>query len=183
MSYWFVLQKIIKKGEVPGVSNPAEAKNIIRKGNYTYEQAKNIAKTGNIDSIKFDAINGAIIAVSAFGLSACITFTISTWRGDDLETALKEATYSGLKVGGVAFATAVLSSQISKARMNSLLVGSTDKPYKYNGQKASSVLLNAFRSGKNINGTALNNEIITQVVDNEIYIEEDYLSDFDLEQL
>ena len=36
----------IKKGQVPGVTDPAKAKEIVRKGNFTYEQAKNIAKAG-----------------------------------------------------------------------------------------------------------------------------------------
>ncbi|MDK9789873.1 hypothetical protein [Vibrio sp. D431a] len=39
----------IRKGQVAGIDDINEAKNIIRKGSYTYEQAKNIAKAGNLD--------------------------------------------------------------------------------------------------------------------------------------
>ena len=39
-----------------------EAKNIVKKGHFTYEQAKNIAKAGTVESITYDAVNGAIIA-------------------------------------------------------------------------------------------------------------------------
>lgn len=148
------MEERIKRGEVAGVSNPEEAKNIVKKGSYTYEQAKNIAKAGNIDSVKFDATNGAIIGLSAFGLSACITFAINTLNGDDFETVLEKATYSGLKVGGTAFATAVLSAQLSRTGLNSVLIGSTDKIVNLMGPKASSMLVNALRSGKNIYGAA-----------------------------
>ena len=60
------MENRIKNGEVPGVTDPKEAKKIVRKGHFTYEQAKNIAKAGTVESITFDAVNGAIIAPSAF---------------------------------------------------------------------------------------------------------------------
>ena len=45
----------IQNGQVPGISDPDEAVNLIRKGNLTYEQAGNIAKAGTVDSLKYDA--------------------------------------------------------------------------------------------------------------------------------
>ena len=144
----------IRRGEVPNVTNPEEAENIVRKGNFTYEQAKNIAKAGTVESITFDSVNGAIIATTAFGVSSCLTFAISIWNGEEFNTALKNATYSGLKVGGTAFITAVLSSQLSRAGLNSLLVGSSEAVVGVLGSKASAVLVNAFRSGSNIYGAA-----------------------------
>ena len=114
----------IKNGQVQGVTDPEEAKNIIRKGNFTYEQAKSIAKAGNIDSIKYDAANGAVIATTAFGITTALTFAFNVWQGEDFSKSLELATYSGLKVGGTAFITTVLASQLSKAGLNSALVGS-----------------------------------------------------------
>ena len=143
----------IRRGEVPNVTNPEEAENIVRKGNFTYEQAKNIAKAGTVESITFDSVNGAIIATTAFGVSSCLTFATSIWNGEEFNTALKNATYSGLKVGGTAFITAVLS-QLSRAGLNSLLVGSSEAVVGVLGSKASAVLVNAFRSGSNIYGAA-----------------------------
>ncbi|MEG6616196.1 hypothetical protein V6C27_07125 [Peptococcaceae bacterium 1198_IL3148] len=148
------MENRIKNGEVPGVTDPSEAKNIVRKGNFTYEQAKNIAKAGTVESITFDAVNGAIIASTAFGLSTALAFATSIWNGDDFNVALKSATYSGLKVGGTTFATAVLASQLSKAGLNSALVGSSEAVVRIMGPKASAVLVNAFRSGTNIYGAA-----------------------------
>lgn len=95
-----------------------------------------------------------IIGSSAFGITSCITFATSIWNGENYEKALKNATYSGLKVGGTAFVTAVLSSQLSRAGLNSLLVGSSEAVAGILGTRASAVLVNAFRSGSNIYGGA-----------------------------
>ncbi|MDO5040347.1 hypothetical protein [Clostridium sp.] len=144
----------IKRGEVPGVTDPEKAKDIVRKGNFTYEQAKNIAKFGTVESITFDAVNGAIIATGAMGISATLTFATVIWNGEDFDVAIKKAAYEGLKVGGTTFVTAVLSSQLSRAGLNSALVGSSEAIVTLMGPKASAMLVNAFRSGSNIYGAA-----------------------------
>ena len=148
------MKRRIENGEVPNVTNPEDAEKIVRKGHFTYEQAKNIAKAGTVESIAFDSINGAIIATSAFGMSSCLTFAVSVWNGENFDTALKNATYSGLKVGGTAFVTTVITSQITRMGAESLLVGGTESFVKILGPKATSTLANAFRSGKNIYGAA-----------------------------
>lgn len=149
------MEEKIRRGQVEGVSNPDEAKNIIRKGHFTYEQAKNIAKAGTVESITYDAVNGAIIATTAFGVTAMITLATSVWSGEDFDDALKLATYSGLKVGGTAFITSILASQLSKAGLNSALVGSSEAIVAIMGPKASAILINAFRYGsKPIYGAA-----------------------------
>lgn len=148
------MENRIRNGEIPGVKDPSEAKNIVRKGHFTYEQAKNIAKFGNVESITFDAVNGVIIASTAFGLSTVLTFATCVWNGDDFNTSLKTATYSGLKIGGTTFITVVLSSQLSRAGLNSALVGSSEAIVNIMGPKAAAALVNAFRSGTNIYGAA-----------------------------
>ena len=149
------MEKRINNGEVPGVNDPKEAKNIVRKGHFTYAQVKNIAKAGTIESLTYDSVNGAIIATSAFGVTAIITLATSVWNGEDFESALKIATYSGLKVGGTAFVTSVLAAQLSKAGLNSALVGSSEAIVSIMGPKASAILINAFRTGaKPIYGAA-----------------------------
>lgn len=148
------MENRIKNGEVPGITDPKEAKNIVKKGHFTYEQAKNIAKSGTVESITYDAVNGAIIATTAFGLSTALAFATSIWNGEDFDVALKNATYTGLKVGGTTFITAVLASQLSKAGLNSALVSSSEAAVAFMGPKASAMLVNAFRSGTNIYGAA-----------------------------
>lgn len=105
------MERRIRNGEVDGVTDPSKAKEIIRRGAYTYEEAKAIAQSGTIESLKFDAVNGMIIATSAVGVSAVITFAISVWNGDDFSTAVERAVVSGLKVGGVSFLSTILASQ------------------------------------------------------------------------
>ena len=148
------MKERIKRGEVPGVTDPEEASNIIRKGHFTYEQVRNIAKAGTIESITYDAVNGLIIATSAFGVTAVLSFATSIWNGESVDLALKNAAFNGLKVGGTTFVTAVLAGQLSKAGLNSLLVGSSEAIIKVLGPKGSAMLVNAFRSGKNIYGAA-----------------------------
>lgn len=148
------MENRIRRGEVPGITDPKEAKNIVRKGHFTYKQAVNIAKAGTVESITYDAVNGAIISASAFGISSALTFAVSMWNGDDIDIALKKSALSGIRVGGTSFVTAVLSSQLSKAGLNSLLVGSSEAVVNIIGPKASAVLVNAFRSGSNIYGAA-----------------------------
>ena len=141
------MEEKIKRGQVEGVTDPKQAKEIIRKGNISYEQAKNIAKAGNIDSLKYDMQTGAIIATTTFGITATITFATSIWNGEDIDVALKEAAVSGIKVGGGAFVTTVLSGQLVKSGFNSALVGTTDTLVAFMGPKASAILVNAFRDG------------------------------------
>lgn len=148
------MEEKIRRGQVEGVTDPDEAKNIVRKGHFTYEQAKNIAKAGTVESLTYDAVNGVITASTAFGVTALISFATSVWSGEEFDDALKIATYSGLKVGGTAFATTIIASQLSKAGLNSALVGSSEAIIAFMGPKASAVLINAFRSGSNIYGAA-----------------------------
>ena len=148
------MENRIRKGEVPGVTDPSKAKDIVRKGHFTYEQAKNIAKFGTVESIKFDAANGMIISTTAMGITSALTFATSIWNEDDFDIAIKNAAYSGLKVGGITFATSILASQLSRAGLNSALVSSSEVIVNLMGPKASAMLVNAFRSGGNIYGAA-----------------------------
>lgn len=149
------MKEKIRNGQVNGVTDPEEAKNIVKKGHFAYAQARNIAKAGTVESLTYDAANGVIIATSAFGVTAMITLATSVWNGEDFEDAVKRATYSGLKVGGTAFVTSVLAAQLSKAGVNSALVGSSESVVSMMGPEASAVLVNVFRTGdKPIYGAA-----------------------------
>ena len=148
------MEEKIRNGKVPGVSDTQEAKNIVRKGHFTYEQAKNIAKAGTIESLTYDAVNGMIIATSAFGVSTLITIATNLWTGEDFVTSLKLGIYSGLKIGGTTFITTILASQLSKVGLNSALVGSSEAIITFIGPKGAAILVNAFRSGSKIYGAA-----------------------------
>ncbi|MDR0682313.1 MAG: hypothetical protein LBG15_10780 [Dysgonamonadaceae bacterium] len=148
------MEEKIRRGQIKGVTDPSEAKNIIRKGHFTYDQVKNIARAGTVESITFDAVNGAIVATYAFGISSALSFAVSLWNGKDFETSLKSAASAGLKVGGVTFISAVLAGQMMKVGLNSALVSSSEAIVSIMGPKASALLVNAFRNGANIYGAA-----------------------------
>lgn len=49
------MKERIRRGKVPGMVNSEEAASIVRRGHFTYEQVKNIAKAGKVESIVYDS--------------------------------------------------------------------------------------------------------------------------------
>ena len=85
----------IKAGRGPkGVK---DAREIIRKGHFTYDQAKNIAKAGTIDSLKYDAVDGIKIGAYSGGISAAVTFAVAMWNGKSFDEALEQSVAAGLR--------------------------------------------------------------------------------------
>lgn len=148
------MEEKIKRGQVKGVTDPKKAKDLVKKGHFTYEQAKNIAKAGTVESLTYDAVHGVVISSSAFGISTILSFAVSIWGGEELNIALKNAAASGIKVGGTTFISCVLVSQLSKAGLNSALVESSEAVAKVLGPKASNVLASIATQGKNVYGAA-----------------------------
>ena len=145
------MQERINRGEVRGVK---KAEEIIRKGNITYEQAKNIAKAGKIESLTYDAVHGVQIGAYSGGISAAITFAVSSWNGKNFNAALEDSVKVGLQVGGAAWVSSILVGQMTKAGINSALVAPSEALVSMLGSKASAHLVNAFRSGTEIYGAA-----------------------------
>ena len=56
------MEEKIRRGQVEGVSDPKEASKIIRKGHFTYEQARNIAKAGTVVGGILGSILGGTVA-------------------------------------------------------------------------------------------------------------------------
>lgn len=115
------MRKRIEAGQVKGHTDPNDAEKLVKKGHLTYQQAKNLAKAGTIESVVFDSIHGVIICSSAFGLTATITFAKSMWDGNDINVAVEESLCAGMQVGGVTFVTSVIGAQLVKAGLNSSL--------------------------------------------------------------
>ena len=109
-----IMQEKIRDGKVRGVTNPSDAKNIIRKGNVTYKESKLIAKGGNLTSIKYDAIDGAIHSIPGVTLSFIIVFASAKWSGKSTQEAAKIATISGAKVLVIGTSIYTVSQQVSK---------------------------------------------------------------------
>lgn len=106
----------IKEGRVPGYTDPSDAHKLIKQGSVTYKQARNIARAGNIDSLKYDARNSVVVCASAFGIGFLIEFGSSIWRGESPVEALKNATMRGIQTAGIAFLTYVGSAQLLRTQ-------------------------------------------------------------------
>ena len=107
-----LMEQYIREGRVPGHKDPADAKKLVSAGSYTYQQTRNIACAGNIDSVTFDLTTGAVAASCTFGLSFMINYAQGLWRGQDhvdaFKAALQEALATGLKTLVVHVASAQL---------------------------------------------------------------------------
>ena len=68
------MRRRIREGRVPGHTDPADAERLVRRGTVTYKQARNIARAGNIDSVKFDVKTGAAVTGVAIALSSLIDY-------------------------------------------------------------------------------------------------------------
>lgn len=167
-----IMEEKIRKGQVPGCKNPKDASKIIRRGNITLKQAINIAKAGTIESLVFDAAHGAVIGLSAAGISSTIILARALWNGEDLDTAIDIAMYSGIQAGGIAFVTSVVSSQVTKTGVGNLLIKPSNELVKLLPSTVRKQLLTAIRAGAPIYGAAasknlaklLRGNFITQVV-------------------
>ena len=67
----------ISSGRVPGHTNPADAELIVQRGTITYQQARNIAKPGKIESLVFDASSQAVTSTYVFAVSFAVAFARS----------------------------------------------------------------------------------------------------------
>lgn len=153
------MENRIKKGQVPGVTDPELAKEIVRKGAFTYEQVRNIAKFGTIESLTYDAVNGIKLAGTAMGISAAVSFAVSLWSGEDWEKALESSCYVGLKVGGVAWVSSIITAQLGRTGIEQGLRGTTDWVVQQMGPKAAAWIANGLRSGNSIYGAAAMNHV------------------------
>lgn len=116
--------KKMKEGRVEGVNPNASDKALqkiadktIIEGSVTYEQAQNIAKFGNIDSITYDALKGVNVAGVAFGISAVVEYARAIQDGKDIEVAIKQSLYVGLKSGGQALLVTVAAAQLGRTQV------------------------------------------------------------------
>ena len=167
-----IMEEKIRNGQVPGCKNPKDASKIIRKGNITLKQAINIAKAGTVESLIFDAAHGAVIGLSAAGISSTIIFARALWNGEDLDTAIDMAMYSGIQAGGITFVTSVITSQVTKTGVSNLLIKPSNELVKLLPSTVRKQLLAAIRDGAPIYGAAasknlaklLRGNFITQVI-------------------
>lgn len=141
----------IRKGKVPNVTDPKEAKNIVRKGKITYDNAVNLTKANKIESLTYDAVEGAISCSCAYGITFVITAFISYRKTKDIKKAIQAGTSAGVQVFGISFVQHMVVSQLARTSLASSLA--TPSQYIVNkiGYDASATIVNVLRAlaGKN----------------------------------
>jgi len=158
----------VKKGQVIDISNmsPEEIKKTaenladktIKESPFTYAQARNIAKFGTIESLTYDAANGIKLAGTSAGISFVLSFAQSVWAGEDFNLALKNACYSGIKVGGVAWIGSIATAQLGRTATVQALRPATDWIIGQMGNRTAAAIANTVRIGsKPIYGAAAAN--------------------------
>ena len=107
-----LMRKRIEQGKVQGIKNPAEAEKIVHQGSVSYQQAKNIARAGNIDSLIFDAKTQIVTSISVFPVSFAVTFAHSLWRGESIKDATMAALGGAVLSGSTMILTGIVSAQL-----------------------------------------------------------------------
>ena len=109
-----IMKRRIADGKVSGVTDPNQAKNIVREGHLTYNQAKNIAQFGTIESVTYDAVSGAVECAQIGSLSIVATFMSAQWDGKSIEQSIGIAVQSGIKEFGKAELTNITVGQFMR---------------------------------------------------------------------
>ena len=155
----------IRQGRVPGVDDPAMAEKLIHKGALTYLQSCNLAKAGTIESILYDSVTGAVVASSAFGISAALVYAQSIWSGQDQANALENALWAGCQGGGTAFLTALVTNQLMRSSLMESARSLAEKIEAKLGKKLSDTITqSASGSSKIIRGTLVSSAVTLAVL-------------------
>lgn len=111
-----IMEQKIRNGKVPGISDPIEAKDLVRKGTVTYQQARNIALAGNIESLKFDAKTQAVTSSYMFAISFAVGYARAKWDGKTNKEAAVFALKTAVAAGSATFITGVVTAQVLRTR-------------------------------------------------------------------
>lgn len=109
-----VFEQKIRDGKVPGVTDPAQAKEIVVKGHITHNQAVNIVKFGTFESIAYDVSEGTIVGLAAGGISFGITATIYYVNTRDSKESVRVALLQSGKTFGKTLAIYVGVQQLHR---------------------------------------------------------------------
>ena len=138
-----LMRKRIEKGQVPGVQDPAEAENLVRKGNLTYKQAVNLTKAGNLTSLKYDATQGVISAAPVAGITFVVDFLVCTNDGMPVKDAIGESAKSAMVSGSAVFAGHMLSAQLMKTGLADVMAPTAESITAWLGDDACRAIVKA----------------------------------------
>lgn len=85
------------------IGSTLESNKIFCRGNFTYNQAKNLATEGKIKGLNFYEIDGSIECDHILGISSCIEFALSVWNNELREVAVMKSLIRAIKTYGEEF--------------------------------------------------------------------------------
>lgn len=143
-------EKKIEQGKVPGITDPKEARKIVRKGRLTYNQAVNLTKPGTIESLTYDAMTGTVLCSCAFGITFVATVFLTWRKTGDIKQAVKAGMSAGIQVFGISFVQHMVVSQIARTGLANALLAPSQYVVSKLGYQASATIVNGIRalSGK-----------------------------------
>jgi len=136
----------IADGLVPGITDPAEAAQIVREGRLTYRQAVNLTKPGTIESLQYDALTGVVSCACAFGLSFVASLFLSWRKSGDLNKSIRTALLTGLQVFGVSFMQHMLVSQFARTELARYISSAGEFAAEGLGREHSAAIINGLRA-------------------------------------
>jgi hypothetical protein len=154
-----IMRQRIEQGQVPGVTDPNMAKDLVRKSKLTYAQAKNLAKAGTFESLTFDTATGVVNCSFAAGISSLCAFGLTYWKTNDPKKAKDAAIDTAINVFGKSLAANIISNQIARTNLSNVLIPISDKIAEQLGNKIVQKLINSRRilaGQKKIYGNAAN---------------------------
>ena len=107
----------IRDGKVPGVTDPSDASRLVKRGHVTYQEASNIGRAGNIDSIMFDAKTGAVTCSMAAGISFAIRYYSDRKAGCSVGDAVKASATDAAVTGGKVLGTHIATQQFLRTQV------------------------------------------------------------------
>lgn len=113
-----IMKRRIQDGKIPGLNNPNEAINLIRKGHFNYNTCAKIAKLGTIEGLVYDVSNSFISSSFVGGISSAVSLAFNLINTGDVNKSIKEA----VKVGRNAFTVSITSQVISTQLIRSEIV-------------------------------------------------------------
>ncbi|EPB9958723.1 ESPR-type extended signal peptide-containing protein [Escherichia coli] len=102
------------EGAIPGVTDPAEASRLIRRGHLTYTQARNITRFGTIESVTYDIAEGSVVSLAAGGISFALTASVFWLSTGERDAALQTAAVQAGKTFTRTLAVYVTTQQLHR---------------------------------------------------------------------
>ena len=114
------MRERIKAGQVPGITDPNKAEELVIRGPFTYDTIVNIAKFCTVESLAYDVATGVVRSSGIFSLAGTLGFAMAIWNGESYEEALKAGVKFGLRPAAVSMVCHVATQQFSRTEVSSV---------------------------------------------------------------